>query len=59
MVNSELFCNSITAYQFVNKIILAMITVNNVVEFFFIIDGFCKESEQESLHLWIILSQLG
>jgi len=33
--------------QLVNKILLAMISVDKIIEIFFIIDEFCKEFEEE------------
>lgn len=47
MENSEIFCNFVADNQQFNKILLAMITNDKVIEIFFIIDEFCKEFEQE------------
>ena len=47
MENSEIFCNFVADNQQFNKILLAMISKDKVIEIFFIIDEFCKEFEEE------------
>ena len=43
-----MFCNFMADNQQFNKLILAMITNDKVIDIFFIIDEFCKEFEQEN-----------